>query len=225
MVCGDSALTYTLVIGAFHYITRMADLLHVDSDVLPEPLLRFSTMRKLATVLAGRLFSRMDLENRFYPDGFETACAAIAPAYRAATGRGVGQELEPLRARPWLVEVLRHSIEEQGERSRLSRAEFARVHSLVEEALPHGTEEAEGFHSRPDGALEAFVFVGTRYPARTTPQMIEALRADGYDDLRILDLAHAVADANQWARVHRLLDLPRDILAPPVEEAHPRAGA
>jgi hypothetical protein len=44
--------------------------------------------------------------------------------------------------------------------------------------------------------------------------MVEALRQAGFDDLRILDLAHAVADANQWARVHRLLGLDPAILTP-----------
>jgi alkylhydroperoxidase family enzyme len=37
--------------------------------------------------------------------------------------------------------------------------------------------------------------------------MIEALRGAGYDDLNILDLATAIADANQWARLYRLTGL------------------
>ena len=37
--------------------------------------------------------------------------------------------------------------------------------------------------------------------------MIDALRAEGYEDVNILDLAHAIAAANQWARMSRLLGL------------------
>ncbi len=212
-LAGDSALTYTLVLGAFHYINRIADLLHVDSEFLPEPLLRFAALRRVGVFFGSKLLGRMDLRNRSYTDSFETACAKMAPAFARATGRTLADDLEPLRARPWLVEVLRHSLEERGERSLLTREETRRVYALVEQALPRSIEEAEGFHPRPKGALEDFVFVGTRYAARTTPKMIAALAADGYDELRILDLAHLVSDANQWARVHRLLGLRRDILA------------
>jgi alkylhydroperoxidase family enzyme len=81
------------------------------------------------------------------------------------------------------------------------------VHHGVEAALPSRREEAEGFHPRPADPIDAFAFVGTRYAARTTEGMIEALRRDGFDDVAILDLAIAVADANQWARTHRLLGL------------------
>ena len=35
----------------------------------------------------------------------------------------------------------------------------------------------------------------------------DALRQEGYDDLGILDLSIAIADANMWARFYRLLDL------------------
>ena len=138
----------------------------------------------------------------------------MAPLFRVTTGRELAGELEPFCARPRLVEVLRLWLEERDTRSLISRAEVARVYSLAEEALSRGNSEATGFHPRPEGALECFVFVGTRDAARTTPAMIEALRRAGYDNLRILDLAHAVADANQWARVHRLLGLGRDVLAP-----------
>ena len=122
--------------------------------------------------------------------------------------------MEPLRERPAMIEVLRHSLEERDERSLLSREEVARVHALGEAALPGSIDEASGFHPRPADPVEAFIFVGTRYPARTTRSMVQALKTAGYDDLRILDLAHAVADANQWARMHRLLALDPSILIP-----------
>jgi hypothetical protein len=212
-VAGDSALTYVLVIGAFHYINRIADLLHVDSEVLPSGLERFPLLRRLTVFFASKLFSRMDLANRHYADSFEAASAKMAPVFERATGRVLGDDLEALRPRPQLVEVLRHSLEERDERSSLTCEQRARVDALVEDALPRSFDEAEGFHPRPKSAFDAFVFVGTRYAARTTPEMVEALRREGLSDLSILDLAHAIADANQWARTHRLLGLRRDILS------------
>ncbi|MBW1852784.1 MAG: hypothetical protein JRJ15_15475, partial [Deltaproteobacteria bacterium] len=32
-------------------------------------------------------------------------------------------------------------------------------------------------------------------------------RRESYDDVGIMDLSIAVAEANQWTRIHRLLDL------------------
>lgn len=192
----------------------MADLLHVDSDFLPEPLLRFEAMRRLGVRIGSRVLARMDFASRSYPDGYDAACAAMAPVFRRATGRELAGELVPLRERPAMIEVLRHSLEERDERSLLARHEVARIHALVENALPGSIEEARGFHPRPADPVEAFVFVGTRYPSRTTRAMVEDLRKAGYDDLRILDLANAVADANQWARMHRLLALDPGILTP-----------
>ena len=92
-------------------------------------------------------------------------------------------------------------------RSSLDRETLAKIHRVVEEGLPSNNNEVEGFHDRPQDPLERFAFVGTRYAYRTTTAMIEALRQKGYDDIGILDLAIAVAEANQWARSCRLLNL------------------
>ena len=70
-----------------------------------------------------------------------------------------------------------------------------------------GVIDAQGSHPVPDDPVEAFTFVGTRYAYRTTKQIIDRLRQTGYDDLGILDLAIAVADANIWARIYRLAGL------------------
>jgi len=72
---------------------------------------------------------------------------------------------------------------------------------------PASVIDAQGLHPVPDDPIEAFAFVGTRYAYRTTKRMIKGLRQIGYDDLGILDLAIAVADANLWARIYRLADL------------------
>jgi hypothetical protein len=77
--------------------------------------------------------------------------------------------------------------------------------------MPENAEDMEGLHTRPDDPIEAFAFLGTRYAYRTTKPMIDVLRREGFDDLGLLDLAIAVADANQWARLYRLLDLPAEL--------------
>jgi hypothetical protein len=55
--------------------------------------------------------------------------------------------------------------------------------------------------------------------------MIDALRATGFDDLAILDLAIAVADANQWARTHRLLGLDPALFYVDVDAERSTSGA
>jgi alkylhydroperoxidase family enzyme len=150
------------------------------------------------------VLGRMDLRNRAFEDSFERVAAALPAHVDRAS-------LAPLRARPQLLEAIRLSLDERDLRSSLGRATLARVHAAVEAALPTSAADVQGAHQRPTDPELAFAFVGTRYAHRTTADMIEGLRRKGYDDLGILDLAIAVADANQWARTRRLLDLPAAI--------------
>ena len=209
---GDGALDYVLVLGSFHFINRVADLLGVDPEALPETLRRFELVRRVGVRIAARLISHMDLANRAYAPSWEAAMQRAAPLVERSLGRPAGDALAPLRARPKMLEVLALALAERDERSTLDRGTLARVHGTVEEVLPRSLADSTGFHARPQDPVEAFAFVGTRYPARTTPAMIDALRRDGRDDLSILDLAIAVADANNWARMYRLLELPPELL-------------
>jgi hypothetical protein len=206
---GAGALDYALVAGAFHFINRIADLLGVDSEALPAPLRRFEALRRATVALGARVLrARVDLRPRRDDSNYEREVAALGALVGPDDRMVAARTLEPLRSRPGVVEVLRLAIEERDRRSSLDRATLARVHGIVEGALPAAREDAEGIHVRPSDPVETFAFVGTRYAARTTREMIERLRAAGLDDLAILDLAIAVADANQWARMHRLLGLP-----------------
>jgi alkylhydroperoxidase family enzyme len=220
---GDGAITYTIVLSAFHFINRIADLLCVDPEALPESLRRFETLRRMSVRLAGRMFRSVDLRNRTYDVSFDAAVGALAAAVGDVPVSWWSERLTPLRPRPAAVEVLQHAIAERDRRSSLGRDVLARVQRGVEAALPAGLDESRGFHARPTGALDAFVFVGTRYAARTTRKMIDALRAEGWDDVGIMDLAIAIADANQWARTHRLLGLDPDLFY--LEESVPGASA
>jgi len=186
------------VLAAFHFINRVADLLHVDPDALPESLRRFEVVRRLAVRATSVLMRRMDLRVRPYTTTFADAVAG--------TRVGSAEAFTPVAARPKIVELVELAIAER-DRSTLPRDTVARVQRVVEAALPARPEEAEGFHARPADPVDAFAFVGTRYAARTTEEMITALRHAGYDDVGILDLAIAVATANQWARLHRLVGL------------------
>jgi alkylhydroperoxidase family enzyme len=209
---GDGALDYALVLVSFHFVNRMADLLHVSPEVLPQSLRRFEAVRRVGTWMASVLIrNTMDMENRDYTRTYEEVLEEIAPAFKRACGQVPIQELAVLRDCPKLIEALQLMLEERQERSGLDSKTLARIHRVVEAALPEGPADLNGSHERPSDPVEAFAFVGTRYAARTTERMIEALRAAGYDDLGILDLAIAVADANTWARLYRLTGLPPQI--------------
>jgi len=204
---GDGAITYVLVAGSFHFINRVADLLHVDSEALPERLRKVELLRRVSVRIAAQMFRRVDLANRAYGRTFEQVLEESGTAIAKSAAAPLADRLAPLRARPHAVDILRLALEERDQRSSLHRALLRRVHRGVEDALPSGPEESVGFHARPLDPVDAFVFVGTRYAARTTIQMVDALRAAGFEDLGVLDLAIAIADANQWARTHRLLGL------------------
>jgi hypothetical protein len=206
-ITGDGALDYALVIGAFHFINRIADLLHVDPEVLPDPLRRLEFLRRLTVRLASVLLAKMDLGNRDYRVSYEQALEDLAPLFERAMGKRLEDEFAPLESRPKLIEALRLSLEERDIRSSLDRETLAKVHQTVEAALPASIDEAEEFHTHPKDPIEAYAFVGTRYAYRATKDMIEALREKGYDDMGILDMAMAIADANLWARVHRLVGI------------------
>ena len=122
-------------------------------------------------------------------------------------GRKPEYELEPLRARPKLVEVMQMLLEERHARTSLDLATIAKVQQTVEAALPDTIEKAERAVPQLDNPVERLAYVGTQYAYRTTPEMIQSLRETGYDDTGILDLAIAVADANDWARAYRLYGL------------------
>jgi hypothetical protein len=195
------------VVGAFHFINRIADLLHVDSE-FPAPLRRFEGVRRVLVRAMGMMMKRMDLAPRPYPSSYAETVARTGPVFARALGRPLGDELAPLATRPKVIEAVALALEERDTRSAVDRATLGRIHRTVEAALPARRDDGEGFHARPADPVEAFAFVGTRYAQRTTAAMIDALRRAGFDDLGILDLAIAVADANQWARLHRLAGLP-----------------
>lgn len=206
-VAGDGAVTYVLVLGSFHFINRIADLLGVDPEVPGMPWLRrIEPLRRALVRMMALLVGRMDLRTRAYARSADEALALL-PSDVDRTA------LAGLRSTPQAIEMIALAVAERDQRSSLDRATLARVHAVVEDALPRTADDVQGFHVRPTNPVDAFAFVGTRYAQRTTVAMIDALRARGFDDVKILDLAIAVADANQWARMWRLLGLPPSVFS------------
>ena len=78
-IVGDGALDYALVLAGFHFINRVADLLHVDPEALPTPLRRIAPLRRLSVRAASVLLGRMDLANRVYDTSYAQACVRLAP--------------------------------------------------------------------------------------------------------------------------------------------------
>ncbi len=210
-IAGDGALDYALVTVSFHFVNRIADLLGIVTEFLPISLRRYEFFRRTAVQLLSIFMKMMDLTNREYGISYDAAINSMAPLFQDSMGRPPGDEFKSIMARPKIIEAIRLSLEDRNQHSSLDRQIMEKIHRTVEQALPECADDLEGLHTRPDDPIEAFAFVGTRYAHRTTQEMIDALRREGFDDLGLLDLAIAIADANQWARLYRLLDLPPEI--------------
>lgn len=209
---GAATLDYVHVIETYHYYNRVAGMLGVASEMIPRTLRRFGFLRTGAVRLAAYVMKRGDHSIRDYEVSFEQALNDIRPVFVRATGKEPKTELEPLRNRPKLVESMRMHLEERDTRSSLDRDTMARIHSTVEAALEERTDGRSGSFDHPRDPVEELAYVGTLFAYRTTAGMIDTLRREGYDDLGILDLAIAVADAAKWAITHRLLDLDPGLL-------------
>ncbi len=210
-IAGDSALDYALVVVSFHFINRISDLLGIVTEFLPISLRRFEFLRRMSVQLLSVFMAKMDLSNREYGISYNETAKSMAPYFEDSIGKPLGDEFDAIKSRPKLIEALRLVLEERDNRSSLERGIMAKVHHTVEQALPKSMDDIKGFHTRPDGYIEDFAFVGTRYAYRTTKKMIDGLKEEGFDDLSLLDLAIAIADANQWARLYRLFDLPPEL--------------
>jgi hypothetical protein len=202
---GDGALEYVLVLCSFHCITRVADLLGAEPET-PAPLRRLEALRLLTIHAAGLWLRFKGLAGESYTKDYEQAVQEIWPVFERAVGRPPADDFEALSSRPQLVEAVQLILEEQLYRSSLSESTLSRVHRIVEKQLLPNDPTMTATQNRDD-PIESFVVIGTRHPYRATVDSVHALRRAGLDDLAILDLALAIADANMWARYYRLLEL------------------
>lgn len=197
-------LEVTAMLVAFHFINRMADLVGIRSDI---PLIapnRWRSLWSLGVRLQGLALRRVfDFTNRA-PEGVDTD--AILEHWKrirkAPLPAGYEAMRESLGVAAWLGSAIKSY-------PLLDPAMVERVNAEVHAALPSCREEARGFHPRPEDPLDALAFVGTRYPARTTDEMVEALRRKySWGDPEITDFFYAIAMANCFERLDRLWAAP-----------------
>jgi hypothetical protein len=198
-VGASGALEVVGMLGAFHFVNRVADLVGIESET-PIVQRRFRWLRSFGIRLQSAVMRRaLDLSNR--PVEIDVDAVLI--------------ETEKLRGEPlpagYRLLTLAPNVAAWAHRMALEWPSIdpslaARVRKGVRSALPSGDEDVEGVHPRPSDPVDALVFVGTRYPARTTDALMQAARGTaGYDEAGLTDLVFAISACNAWERVDRLL--------------------
>jgi hypothetical protein len=186
------------ILGTFHFINRIADLVGIQSD-LPMVQPRWTWLRRLGVRAQGWAMGRfLDMSHQT-SDIDAVACLEEAQQVLGPLPAGYAQlaEAPPVAAFLTTVSTVVR---------RIDPAVFDAVTPAVAAALPRGEEEATGFHERPSDPVEALAFVGTRYPVRTTDAMVDAVRQKtGYGDPEILDLFYAISMRNALERMNRLM--------------------
>lgn len=192
------ALELVAMLGGFHFITRIADMVGIESD-LPIIQRRWRWLRTLGVRLQGFVFRHgLDLANQTIEVDVADLLAEME-RIRGPLPAGYAAMREAPNVAAWAHRITR-------EEPTLDPAMLAEVTAGVRTALPASEDEVTGFHPRPADPLDALVFVGTRYAARTTDAMVAALRkARGWSDAEITDCFFAIAYRNGVERVDRLL--------------------
>lgn len=192
-------LELVTVLGAFHFINRIADLVDVPSDL---PLIQrdWPRLRRLGVrVQAMGLRWLVDLRSR----PADVDAAALLADLEALRGGALPPGYAAMSEAPSTVASFHAMMRELPS---VDADLLARVTRAVAAALPATEEESTGFHARPSDPLDALAFVGTRYPARTTDAMVGAVRAAyGLGDAELTDVFYAIAARNAVERLDRLL--------------------
>jgi len=189
------------ILGSFHFINRIADLVGIQSD-LPMVQPRWTWLRRLGVRTQGWAMGRfLDMSHQT-SDIDAVACLEEAQQVLGPLPAGYAQLTEAPPVTAFLTTV-------SAVVQRIDPTIFDAVTPAVAAALPHGEDEATGFHERPSDPIEALAFVGTRYPVRTTDAMVDAVRRKtGYGDPEILDLFYAISMRNALERMNRLMARP-----------------
>ena len=193
------ALEIVAMLGGFHFITRIADFVGIESD-LPMLRRRWPRLRAFSVRLQAAVFRRMmDLRNEASNVDVPALLAEMERVRGGPLPAGYAAMRESPSAAAW---AHRATVE----LPTLPPEMLARVTAGVAAALPATEDEATGFHPRPADPLDALVFVGTRYAARTTDELVDAVRKSrGWDDGALTDCFYAIAYRNGVERVDRLL--------------------
>ncbi|CAG0977960.1 hypothetical protein MYXO_01688 [Myxococcaceae bacterium] len=197
---GESgALELVGMVGAFHVANRIADLVGIESEI-PIVQRRLRRLRSFGVRLQARVLARvLDLSNRSVEIDVAAALDEIAKLRATAVPEGYRRLALAPGVAGWALSIARGL-------ATIDANLVARVSDRVRASLASSDEDVEGLHPRPPDPLDALVFVGTRYPARTTDALVASVReATGFDDARLTDLVFAIAAANAFERVDRLL--------------------
>jgi hypothetical protein len=196
-----AAIDVAAYLTSFHFINRIADLVGIQSDLaIVQP--RWRWLRRLGIRFQGFVMGRMVDMSR--PD-VDVDVASILEEADAVLGP-LPSGFQALHGVPNVAGFL-GSVTEVARQ--LDAGMLARVAEVVADALPSCEEEATGFHPRPADPLEALAFVGTRYAARTTDGMVDAVREKyGYGDPELTDLFYAISMRNGLERMLRVLAEP-----------------
>lgn len=193
------ALEVVSMLGGFHFITRIADMVGIDTE-LPLVQRRWRWLRTLGVRLQAAMFRRaLDLANQ----PMQAEVDVLLKEMEAVRGAPLPAGYAALRRAP-NVALWAHRM--TVELPSLDPGMLARVTRAVAEALPSSEEESTGFHRRPSDPLDALAFVGTRYAVRTTDSLVNRVRAAyGWGDGELTDAFFAIAARNAFERVDRLL--------------------
>ena len=196
------ALEAVGMLGAFHFVNRVADIVGIEGEI-PIVQRRWRWLRSLGVRVQGRVLARMlDLSNR----PVEVDVARLLAETETLRGEPLPAGYRSLVLAP-NVAAWAHRMAQEW--PALDAPLLARVRQGVREALPACDEDVEGLHPRPADPLDALIFVGTRYAARTTDALVGAVRrSTGLDDDGLTDLVFAISACNAFERVDRLLAAP-----------------
>lgn len=184
--------------GAFHFINRIADLVGIESD-FPVIQRRFRGLRRLGIRLQGWAMGKWaDLSRQTVAVDVDAALAeAEAVLGPLPAGFSALRDVPNVAAYLTTITEVTRQIDPEL---------LERVSRGVAEALPSRADEALGFHPRPADPVDALIFVGTRYAARTTDALVDAVREKtGYGDAELTDLFYAISMRNGVERMFRLL--------------------
>lgn len=159
------AIEIVSMVGAFHFINRIADLVGIQSD-LPVVQPRWARLRRAGVRMQGWLMGELlDLANRPVAADVDAALERTAGVLGALPAGYDGLREAPNVA-AYLTTIA--DVVEQ-----IDAELIARIAPVVADALPTCEDDATGLHPRPADPIDALAFVGTRYVVRTTAAIVD----------------------------------------------------
>jgi len=178
----SGALEVVAMLGAFHFVTRVADLVAIESE-LPIVQRRWRWLRSLGVRLQSRVFRRvMDLAN----EAVEVDVRMLLAETERIRGASLPSGYAAMHASP---NVAAWAYRMTVELPSLDAAMLGRVTRGVAAALPASEDESTGFHARPPEPLDALAITSQRkLDARTPGAATPAAKRSLIVDFRVEDV-------------------------------------